>query len=429
MFHLCWQVRDPSQRLGVGEPGSANDVAALRAHPFFSTINWATLWTDPAPPLEAGMLKKDPPPTNGNGLNTWDDVGAAWDELVDGDNDGDGLSWASDAEDGGYQFAVQPESFPEPSTHHQLGAAEVGPLGEVRPYANGLPPTLPEPSLPEVTISSVIQPNIPLESDAPTPSVQASSQSHSPGVRFADDKSGNEADAEEVRDTVPPTLDDIPTAIRTQPIDVPVRSTRDSYSTGSATSSSDGSAVDKMEAALELSRGRKRAQTPIQGNGAYDDEQWHGLLHPGESVLFNATVETSALRRRASRLFAIAVTPRRKPRELVLTDHRLICLKPKPGRSHVVRNEWSLQAPPPGREKDKEFRYVIVGVEAKGDKEFVVMTLSKSYPFVASSSALASTWIRKICEALHTQRPDLTSPQQQQQQQRRGSIFSSVERT
>lgn len=103
-------------------------------------------------------------------------------------------------------------------------------------------------------------------------------------------------------------------------------------------------------------------------------ESRSGLLQQGENVIFNANVETSPLRRRASRLLAIAVAPRRKSRELVLTDRRLICIKSKPGR-YMIRYEFPLKAPL----KEKEARYHLTGVEAKGDKEFVVLTVSLSF--------------------------------------------------
>ncbi|KIY53029.1 kinase-like protein, partial [Fistulina hepatica ATCC 64428] len=45
-------VRDPDARLGVGEPGSVNDLTALRSHSFFAAIDWDNLWSGPAPPLE-----------------------------------------------------------------------------------------------------------------------------------------------------------------------------------------------------------------------------------------------------------------------------------------------------------------------------------------------------------------------------------------
>lgn len=144
-----------------------------------------------------------------------------------------------------------------------------------------------------------------------------------------------------------------------------------------------------------------------------------GILSPEENVIFNSDVETSALRRRASRLLAMAVAPRRKIRELVLTDRRLVCLKSKPGRPYIVRNDFVLRQP----EKEKDSKHLLItGVEMKGDREFVVMTVStpsarcsrclldsvpfqsaKSHGFITTSPTLATTWVRKIREALESQ--------------------------
>ena len=75
-----FQLIEPSDRLGAGKPGSANDMDALRKHPFFADIDWSTLWTDPAPLMEAGMFKKEFQEQSY-------DVGLAWDELVHNDGD------------------------------------------------------------------------------------------------------------------------------------------------------------------------------------------------------------------------------------------------------------------------------------------------------------------------------------------------------
>ncbi len=99
---------------------------------------------------------------------------------------------------------------------------------------------------------------------------------------------------------------------------------------------------------------------------------------PGETVIFNTTVEKSALRRRASRLLAIAGAPRRKPRELVLTDKRLVCVKHKPGRTFQLSNELLLRAP----EGRKDTKMVITSVEPKGEKEFVVLTV-RCFPLLS----------------------------------------------
>ena len=69
-----------------------------------------------------------------------------------------------------------------------------------------------------------------------------------------------------------------------------------------------------------------------------------GFLQQGESVIFNTNVKTSPLHRRASRVVAIAVPPIRKTRELVLTDRRLVSIKPK-FRRHTFRYELSLKPP------------------------------------------------------------------------------------
>lgn len=120
-------------------------MEALRAHPFFASIRWDTLWDDPAPPLETGLVRREAAPAD-----EWDDVGAAWDELVSGpdgsedeDEDDesvegshlngnsyaharsrapgdDGIEWAPDA-----QVFVSPAIPPE----------EIGPHGEMPDYA------------------------------------------------------------------------------------------------------------------------------------------------------------------------------------------------------------------------------------------------------------------------------------------------------
>ena len=121
-------------------------MEALRSHPFFASIRWETLWDDPAPPLETGLVRRESAP-----VDEWDDVGAAWDELVSGpdgsedeDEDDasvkgphpngsahaharsrapgdDGIEWAPDA-----QAYVSPPAIPP---------EEIGPHGEMPDYA------------------------------------------------------------------------------------------------------------------------------------------------------------------------------------------------------------------------------------------------------------------------------------------------------
>jgi len=121
-------------------------MEALRSHPFFASIRWDTLWDDPVPPLETGLVRRESAPAD-----EWDDVGASWDELVSGpdgsededEDDGgvegshpngnplaharsrapgdDGIEWAPDA-----QAYVSPPAIPP---------EEIGPHGEMPDYA------------------------------------------------------------------------------------------------------------------------------------------------------------------------------------------------------------------------------------------------------------------------------------------------------
>lgn len=72
---------------------------ALRSHPFFNSVKWDTLWTDTPPTLAAGLLKKDQSGASAAYERQWNDVGAAWDQLVGNSDDReDDIEWASDAQ-------------------------------------------------------------------------------------------------------------------------------------------------------------------------------------------------------------------------------------------------------------------------------------------------------------------------------------------
>ncbi|KAH9938913.1 kinase-like protein [Amylocystis lapponica] len=382
-------VRDPALRLGAGPSGSDCDMQALRDHPFFDSIIWSTLWTDPVPSLEPGLVQKPHPLSHvADDMTNWEDVGAAWDNLVgDGDDPDDDMSWTSDGEGSQYIFGVGAKPV-----NVYVAGEEVGPMGERRPYV----------------FPAVVGPQAEDEgfSEPPAASGQDAPQGTS-AVRFAEVAPTGSAVADEGGGA---TLD-VPSVVKAQPIDVPHTGVVDTCSTGSVTSSSDGSPVDRLEAAMEtasLNRGRNRAQTPIQGNGHAADVEWSSLLFEGETVLFNTAVEPSGTKRRASRLLAMAVTPKKvRTRELVLTSHRILCLKRKPGRPIEVRNEFLLRA----TEREKDGRRVISGVEPKGEREFVIMTATKSHCFIAASPTMASTWIRKIREALAMNAPAAGSAQ------------------
>ena len=124
----------------------------------------------------------------------------------------------------------------------------------------------------------------------------------------------------------------------------------------------------------------------------------------GETILFHAQVEETALKRRTSRLLLPLPVSQRKPkvRELALTSHRLVTLKPlKSGRGvgikaeFVLREKQQQQQQQRGqsvggggssgrvsekRSKGDEARGRVTGVERKGAREFVVLTVRFSFP-------------------------------------------------
>ena len=118
------------------------------------------------------------------------------------------------------------------------------------------------------------------------------------------------------------------------------------------------------------------------------------MLNVGETMQFHAPVEETALKRRTSRLLLPLPVSQRKPkvRELALTSHRLVSLKPlKNGRGVGIKAELVLKefqgqlaAGSSGRDKRSKGDEVrrMTGVERKGAKEFVVLTVSPFSTFL-----------------------------------------------
>lgn len=203
-------VKLPTERLGAGEPVNSNDMKALKAHPFFSSIDWASLWTTPAPILESGLVKKEPKPPP----NNWNDVEYDWDHVVTFPRSQDEIPWVG--EDG-----------EEQRTEHGDDSSSSAVMEEEET---------------EIESSSNASANI--EEKREVKAVHSDSQQ-----------------------PAAPTI--LPAS---KPIPVPAPPVQqDQFATGSTTSSSEGSPIEKLGAALEAAlRGRARNQTPIQGNGLAD---------------------------------------------------------------------------------------------------------------------------------------------------------------
>ncbi|KAF8629126.1 hypothetical protein AX17_005712 [Amanita inopinata Kibby_2008] len=362
-------VKDPNERLGVGKVGSANDMRALRLHPFFSTIVWENLWTDPAPTLEAGLVKRAPETPRDS---RWEDVGDAWDKLIGVDDQAeDEVEWATDAEIPNYEKQTKGEPA------DTIASSNVGPMGETRR----------QPLIRQDT-ASTIQPSTTLI-----------------GV---------------------PTFD---VAQRTEAVNAHSSRLRECVRTDSPSTSSEGSPEDKtlqvtgrstFQAPIcnspapapqlgEDDRGRNQELSPVQGNGPPSNIDFASLLKlpEGEQILFNSTVEARTMRRRASRLLPLPV-PSSKPKtcQLILTSRRLLCLKQR-HKVHgevIIKSELALRASERLKEKDKEreSRGIVASVERKGEREFVVLTTTKSFNYAAIDADLASAWTRKINAALES---------------------------
>ncbi|KAG2339448.1 kinase-like protein [Suillus weaverae] len=405
-------VRDPTQRLGAGGPDSAHSYAALRAHPFFASVAWETLWTDPAPPLEAGLVKKVPAADEVE-RGQWDDVGDMWDRLVGGNADvgsgsgegevsGDGVEWARDSE------GTKLHSF---KTRHAGRYAEEGPMGEMPDYLvwqsrtseGRVMPGLEEDLEETQTVVGEHEHNtaLPDIETSPPPIPQAGAEPLSPSE-----------------------VSPVPTEIIPPAISIHVPGVN---GPGSGSSSSDGSPVEGVAADLDvklrmaevklkpsLSRGRNRAQTPVQGNGPCSNADWSSLLLPSECVLFYTRVEARSPKRRGSklRLPISASLTKTKTRQLVLTTMRLLCVKQKEGGQVSLKSEVGLGVGDKGKEREKQrekekerdsnkdCRNVIESAEPKGEREFVILTSNRSQTYAAETSAMSAMWVEKINEAL-----------------------------
>lgn len=500
-------ILDPSQRLGAGAEGSPISRAALRAHPFLSSVKWETLWTDPVPPLEAGLVKKEVREATGDEgdgrmLETtgsmWDSLvggdgldessGVDWDDRDEGDGSGrvtttgngnrrgpsrpfgnshaddDGLGWAHDAEGPEFerfrlresQWLMRCDEGDEDEAEDLRSGRQRADVDKVEGSVRTPTPsfiqgvqdvvdkasakdgstTTPAITVQTIPIPTLISPPSPTGTPRPSPSVLGSSSGSGSGTNSLG------GSFVEVSDVQPKDR-----------LDNPAQSTVDrvlfrvpGLGPGSGGDTKERMGVVVAEGSGE--RGRDRTLTPVQGNMLLVRKvDWSPILIPGESVIFHTCVEARSPKRRGSRLLLplnVVSTVRSKPRELVLTNHRLLCLKRRevlagsgstansfrdgrnssgdrngvgtvlPSVSFTVKTElWLARAEGKGRdskdgkdrEREKETKSVVESTERKGEREFVILTSTTSQTYAAETSALCAQWVEKINASL--------SPQQQ----------------
>jgi len=118
-------VLDPETRLGAGESGTKNDLAALKAHPFFDGIDWERVWVDVPPALETGMFRKF----------ERDEEGVEWENIVGEDGAETTSIETYESED----IQGQEESYTKSDEEDQLHPLHL-PTPPVKPNAIPLPP-------------------------------------------------------------------------------------------------------------------------------------------------------------------------------------------------------------------------------------------------------------------------------------------------
>ncbi|KAF8258076.1 hypothetical protein EI94DRAFT_1755837, partial [Lactarius quietus] len=423
-----------------------------------------TLWDEPAPQLKTDLVRREPAPAD-----EWDNMGATWDELVgpdgsDDEDEDDGSSEGPHAHahvrirapgDDGIEWAPNAQTYLSPSA---IPPEEIGPHGETPDYAREALPLLgainsidavdgtmsaggdAEDARGEHTVGAAVSGTHEIQNALPgingvskntgpgagaiadsaatdeaTDSGVCPGPGHGPGPGLGKDK--DEEEASQVSSTTEVGDAEGAAALGEEPpqssapLGVP-RVVRDSY----ATSSSDGSPVEKLSAELEAMGTHRgglltRDTLPATSVEAVD---WYAAPSfsqaAGENILFHAPVGETVLKRRTSRLLPPCANSR-------LTNHRLLCLKPlKNGRGVGIKAEFGLreaQAPATGREKrpwDDEW------VRTDGQVAF----------FIVESEAAADAWVRRIAEALQQHS---TQNRERKQSSNNNNNVSAIPRT
>ncbi|KAJ4468251.1 kinase-like protein [Lentinula aciculospora] len=359
-------VREPTQRLGAGTPDSSSGMSALRSHIFFDGIDWTNLWTNPVPPIEAGLVQREHPLAQGQDQD-WEDVGATWDALVMVDDDvgaapvGDGIGWADDAE--GSSLLLRQRQFDTSVSHLQL--VDISLVSRIMP--------------------GELSGNQRGQSTDPTLSVSMSNNVSSPIARVA---------AESTLSGSPESSSDGGGSV--ERISVNLQAMKPFRASS-----------DHNETIEERERGRSQAPTPIQGNALLTAELPLALSpRANEVVLSRMLVEDRSVRRRASRLLKPIPGAQIKPktRELILTNHRLICVKTKEPPTYVsVKSELFMKAVDDNEKEKKrdgkDIKGILNSVNFQGDRDFIVLSSIKTYHYAAQDSPAASDFVQKINEA------------------------------
>ncbi|CAE6457715.1 unnamed protein product [Rhizoctonia solani] len=400
----------------VLNPAARPTTAAIRTHPFLAKIVWEDLWTCAAPPMESGPCRGPPPPESPMQSESDDeDVNEAWNRFADeGDQEGGPKDVGSYMARMGY---FGPTSRPQQNMRSEPTPRATHPNYNFHDYNFGEVSTVP---IPVTEGSSLL-----LQAESAPHSRSSIPPSLPPILSPGTTNLDNEIAVED--DDYVPELPPVDQRIRTDPS----RASHSSTISGAGTvSSSEGSplgstagtgragSVERMPIAGGEVEGLRTALA-VMGLGG-GSERLSSALAPGEKPIFMSSI-VSRPRHRLT-----AVLPNKR-RILILTDTpRLLCIKgerdkvvvkftllfsgrstppppPNPRGRSIAR--WKQQASTSSAsthiveadgEQDDPTNEAIQTVEAKGEKSFIVQTLSKVYTFVADSPEEAQRWVQHI---------------------------------
>ena len=201
-------------------------------------------------------------------------------------------------------------------------------------------------------------------------------------------------------------------------------------------SSGGGSPTEKLGGIFETlvlsNRSRRLSATSSTSIPFSDPFRWMPLLRPSEVAVWSSTVYKAHRRTFPRQLLPLPGSAKKglnaqsKDREhvrlLVLTKTRLLCLKERDG-AVVVKCEALIGGRGSGNG-------VVIGVEEKGEKTFVVQTVrscarflandlsmvcfsqaSKCYTYTTEDPSLTSRWVKELTDALRASRTPQTERQ------------------
>ncbi|CUA70430.1 3-phosphoinositide dependent protein kinase-1 [Rhizoctonia solani] len=406
------------KRILVLDPAARPTTAAIRTHPFLADTVWDDLWTCVAPPMESGPCKGPPPPESPMQFESDDDdVDAAWNRFADEEEGGPRDVGSYMARMGYFGRAGQPQQ----STSSEPTPRATHPSYNFQDYKFGEVSTVPIPTTESGSLLLQAE-SVPHSRSSIPPSLPPIL---SPGMTNLDNETAVEDD-----DYVP-ELPPVDQRIRTDPL----RASHSSTISGAGTaSSSEGSPLGSTTGTGRAGSGERmpiaggdveglRTALAVMGLGG-GSERLSSALAPGEKPMFMSSI-VSRPRHRLT-----AVLPNKR-RILILTDTpRLLCIKeerdkvvvkftllfsgrstppppPNPRGRSIARwkqqssaSSTSTQAVEAGAEADGEqddpTDEAIQTVETKGEKSFIIQTLSKVYTFVADNSDEAQRWVQQI---------------------------------